>query len=586
MENLNNSALDFEYFFRFSPEMMCVLDFKGNLINANQAFEKMMGVSGEEMRAKPLIHLFHPDDRNLTVPGLHMLQSGCYENRFLCGDGTYKWFSWSVIPVNEEELVYVIVRDISRVKELENRLVQVNRQAYAIIDNISDAIFILDMEGRITYLNKTAEKLAARKKKDITGKRIWDVIPQTINTVLYKEYRKIISEKTVCDLEAFHPTRNQWFEVRVYPTEEGVTIYYHDITRHKLTEGALRLKEKAFHHSTALMAIVSYPELTIVDVNERFLNTLGFYREEVIGQPLPDLGIGADEDGRFAAVKQALQMNGMVKNREVGFKTRSGEERIGLLSIDSFVMGDKQHFLGMLNDITDDKYRQKDEGRMEQLNLAAQIASGIAHEIRNPMTTVSGLLQVLVRKEEFTRYKEYVDIIISELSRVNYIIDDCLSFGRQTSTGMKLHNLNNIIRDISSLIQAYAAEMEQEVALDLESVPDLLLDDSEIRQLLLNLVRNGLEAMSSKGKIHIHTYLEENEVVLVVRDEGGGIEPPALDKVGMPFYSTKRDGIGLGLAKCYNIAFRHNASVNIETGAGGTTFYVRFSTQLLPERYE
>lgn len=580
MEKLFSNVLDFECFFRESPEMLCILDYKGNVIRANHAFEKFLGLTEQEMKVKPLTYLFYPDDFSITVSGLPMLKQGSYENRVLCGDGTYRWLSWSFLPIEEEELVYAVIRDISQLKELENKLAETNRQAFAVIDSISDAVFILDLDGNITFLNSMAEKLAARKKREIIGKRIWDVIPQTINAVLYKEYHRIIAEKTVCSMEAFHPTRQQWFNVRVYPTEDGMTIQYHDITGQKNTEALLHRKEQAYQQNPVMTAIVSYPDMITVDVNERLINTLGFYREEAVGKLLPDLGIGAGEESRITQINDCLHQNGMLKNLEIPFRTKTGETRTGLLSAESVAIGDKQYFIVTVNDITEQKDRQAGKTRIEKLSLGAQIAAGLAHEIRNPLTTVSGLLQVLVRKEEFTKYREYVDIMNSELSRVNAIIDECLSFGQRNNLHLKVHSLNSIIRDINPLLQAYALDMEQEVILDLGHVPSLLLDEIEIRQLVVNLVRNGLEAMGSRRKVYISTCYENDEVILSVRDEGSGMEQTVFDMAGTPFYTTKRAGTGLGLAKCYNIAFRHGAILNIETGREGTTVYVRFSAQI------
>ncbi|MDP4161364.1 MAG: ATP-binding protein, partial [Bacillota bacterium] len=106
--------------------------------------------------------------------------------------------------------------------------------------------------------------------------------------------------------------------------------------------------------------------------------------------------------------------------------------------------------------------------------------------------------------------------------------------------------------------------------------PDLLLNDKEIRQLLLNLIQNGLESMDTGGCLDIKTFVEGGEVVLKVRDQGNGISHEQLEKIGTPFFTTKANGTGLGLATCYSIANRHNATIKIDTGPEGSTFYVRF----------
>ena len=110
-------------------------------------------------------------------------------------------------------------------------------------------------------------------------------------------------------------------------------------------------------------------------------------------------------------------------------------------------------------------------------------------------------------------------------------------------------------------------------------IPDLLLDKKEIHQVIHNLTRNGLEAMPPGGCLFIRTYKDGDVVVLAVQDQGKGIEPDVLEKLGTPFFTTKENGTGLGLAVCYSIAARHNAKIEIETGADGTTFYIKFKVR-------
>ena len=103
-----------------------------------------------------------------------------------------------------------------------------------------------------------------------------------------------------------------------------------------------------------------------------------------------------------------------------------------------------------------------------------------------------------------------------------------------------------------------------------------MLDENEIRQLILNLVRNGMDAMDLGGIATISTVVTENEGILCVADQGSGIDPDYLEKIGIPFVSNKENGVGLGLAVCYSIAARHGARIDFETGVQGTTFKVYF----------
>jgi len=232
--------------------------------------------------------------------------------------------------------------------------------------------------------------------------------------------------------------------------------------------------------------------------------------------------------------------------------------------------------LELLIDITSRKQFEKEMARLSKLNLIGEMAAGIAHEIRNPMTTVRGFLQLLGQKEKYNQDKEHFNLMIEELDRANSIITEFLSLAKNRVVDFKMLNLRNILDSLFPLIQADAMVSDKYVILELNEIPDLLLDEKEIRQLVLNLTRNGLEALCTGEYMTIKTYLDGSEVVLSVQDRGKGIPDEILDKIGTPFFTTKDNGTGLGLATCYSIAARHNATVDFDTGSGGTTFYVRF----------
>lgn len=231
----------------------------------------------------------------------------------------------------------------------------------------------------------------------------------------------------------------------------------------------------------------------------------------------------------------------------------------------------------VITDISERKRYEKELARLDRLNLVGEMAAGIGHEVRNPMTTVRGFLQLYRKKDSFIQYKEIFDLMIDELDRANSIITEFLSLAKNKMVNLTLQDLNTILTNLSPLIQADAMQYDKYINLQLEEIPELPLDEKEIRQLILNLVRNGLEAMSSGGNLAIRTYIEGQEMILSVQDQGKGIEPDILEKIGTPFFTTKDSGTGLGLAVCYGIAARHNAVINIKTSPKGTTFLVMFN---------
>jgi len=237
-------------------------------------------------------------------------------------------------------------------------------------------------------------------------------------------------------------------------------------------------------------------------------------------------------------------------------------------------------------DVTEQKKLEKELSRLDRLNMVGEIAASIGHEVRNPMTTVRGYLQMLRNNDCFKAHRNQFDLMIEELDRANDIIKEFLTLARNKPVDKRVQKLNQIIAQMHPLMCADAVKDNKAVNIILNEIADLHLDEKEIRQLLLNLVRNGLEAMESGGRLSIETYQDKNEVVMRVRDSGSGISKEILDKIGMPFFTTKPQGTGLGLATCYSIASRHQARININSDASGTAVCVRFQVPEVKSKQE
>ncbi|MFZ5652478.1 MAG: GAF domain-containing protein [Bacillota bacterium] len=353
-----------------------------------------------------------------------------------------------------------------------------------------------------------------------------------------------------------------------------------EILQRKKAEEELRLSNerfaRSFNASPVMMAINSHADLRFIDANEAFLKGAEYTRPEVIGRIPEELNILADSEDQVEEIKRILAEQGTLYNRELRFRTKNGDKRVGLASVDTFFINNEQCVLWVMQDITEKRQLEKEIARLERFNLVGQMAAGIGHEIRNPMTAVRGFLQLLGGRKEYAGYRQYFDLMIGELDRANSIITEYLSLARNRPVDLVEIRLDSILRVLHPLIVADALNAGVDIELKLEDVPGFPLNENEIRQLILNLVRNGIEAMPAGGILSIHTYREGEEVVLSVRDQGMGMDEHAVEKLGTPFYTTKDNGTGLGLAVCYSIAARHKAVIDVETGPGETTFRVRF----------
>lgn len=363
--------------------------------------------------------------------------------------------------------------------------------------------------------------------------------------------------------------------------------FFPDITGYGRNMKVLRESEDRGLHSGELftrifnvnpvpMAVYKIRDGRFIEVNDSFLRITGYRREEVIGRRALDLNLWANrEEG--VKISRLIPEHGTVINMEISCRKKTGRGWAGLMSADIFDYGGEQCVLVAVNDITELKQLEKEVARLGKLNLVGEMAAGIGHEIRNPMTTVRGFLQILGSKDGYIQYKEYFNLMIDELDRVDFIIKNLMLMAKNKSVDLKSRKLNAIVKDLYPLILADAIINGKNVSLELGDIPDLPLDEEQIRRLISNFTANGLEAMPSGGTLTIKTFKEGEQVVLAVRDEGKGIMPDIMEKIGTPFFTTKDQGAGLGLAVCYSIAARHNAVVEVKTGSKGTTFFVRFN---------
>lgn len=447
---------------------------------------------------------------------------------------------------------------------------------YQLVESISDIFYVLDHNWRFVYLNNEAERYFLIRREEAIEKCIWDLFPQAVNTILEEALFKAKEKKEKLGFEApSFSDLDGWQSYNIYPHEKYIIVFVKDITERKEKQ---RLSDeffmRVFNAGVSMMTIKTLGGI-IIDANKSWLKTTGYSKEEVVGKSELDIMIWANEQTKVTI--HNLLRHGPIYNYEVEFQTKNGHTHIGLLSIEKINTSSGTYYLEAITDVTKQKELEREMAKLDRLNMIGQMAAGISHEFRNPITTVRGFIQMLSGRKELANIKDYFDIMIEEIDRANSIITEFLTLSKNKSLNLKEGNINICINKLFPMIQAGAFNDDKDVELELtEYIPDILMDESEIRQLILNITRNAIEASPPDGVIQIRTYTEGNEVILAIKDQGHGIDPETLSQLGTPFFTTKVDGTGMGLVICNRIAERHNAKIIIDTGANGTTFLVKF----------
>ncbi len=228
-------------------------------------------------------------------------------------------------------------------------------------------------------------------------------------------------------------------------------------------------------------------------------------------------------------------------------------------------------------DVTEVENLRRELSHVEQLSLVGKMAASITHEIRNPMAVVRGFLQLMKEKSP-PSLDHYYLIVMEELDRANTIINDFLALAQNRVVEKELGDLDAVVNELLPLMWADANLRGQSIVFHSHgNLPRMGMNSREIKQLILNLARNGMEAMGDSGEMTIETDLVNNEIVMRIGDTGPGIASDRIDKLFEPFYTTKSKGTGLGLSLCLSIAERHHGRITVDSVEGqGTTFSVIF----------
>ncbi|RFU67535.1 sporulation kinase [Peribacillus saganii] len=221
---------------------------------------------------------------------------------------------------------------------------------------------------------------------------------------------------------------------------------------------------------------------------------------------------------------------------------------------------------------------RKELQRTEKLNGINQLAASVAHEVRNPMTAVRGFLQLMSGDDNLNDvHRNYVNISLQELDRAQSIISDYLSLAKPHNQALTIINISNEVKKTIELMTSYSNIQNISIHTSIQGELYIKGNKDEIKQVLVNIMKNGIEAMPSGGTLSVILFEEVGMVSIEIIDNGMGMNYETLKNLGTPFYSTKEKGTGVGLTISYNLieSMKGKIMVNSEIGKG-THFIIKF----------
>ncbi|KZZ84028.1 ATP-binding protein [Bacillus sp. SJS] len=261
---------------------------------------------------------------------------------------------------------------------------------------------------------------------------------------------------------------------------------------------------------------------------------------------------------------------------ELTVRNRLKQKRILRCSLLPIVVdGEIQGVFGIGRDITEFKANEELMITTEKMSIIGELAASVAHEIRNPLTSLKGFVQLMSSTRKLD--DQHLDIMMSEIDRINLISGEMLALGKRQDVVFRKENLLSIMSHVMVLIEGEANMKNVMIQLEDESMDmmHIYCDQNQLKQVFLNLLKNAIEAIDDSGLIKIKLSSNGAAAMVRIEDDGAGMEEERLAKLGEPFYSTKEKGTGLGLAVCFSIVKRHKGSIRFASTVGkGTTVEV------------
>jgi PAS domain S-box-containing protein len=589
-----------------SRDGIVILDDNGKVYEANQRFADMLGYTYEEAQELSVWdweYLFPREQvaemiRTVDETGDH------FETRHRRKDGTTfdVEISTNGTVCAGQKLIFCVCRDITERKQSEKALVEAEEKYKKLVEANSDLIWEVDTEGWYTFVSPRIKDLLGYEVKEVVGKkRTLDFSPKKEARKWLKRFKKINAKRAAFSgFEILHHHKNGnpvIFEISGIPFFDGAgnfTGYVgvnKDITERKQVTEALKENQE---FSTGLLEntpnpeSVINPDTSIRYVNPAFEKLTGYKLAEIAGMKAPYPWWPKKESKVMTqTLKKAMQTGG--KKSEHVFRKKNGEPLWVMLNSAPVIHRNKVlYFLINWIDVTDRKRAEEERAELEQkahlasrLASVGEMASGIAHEINNPLTAVIGFAQLLMDNDLPDEIKEDLTIIHKEAQRAAGVARNLLTFARKHAPSKQLTNINSIIEGVLTL-RAYEQNVSNiQIKTRLASnLPEVMADYSQLQQVFINIILNAEAAMleaNNGGTLTITTRRFNHSVRASFADDGPGIARENLNRIFDPFFTTKEvgKGTGLGLSVCHGIIAEHGGKIYARSKPGrGATFIV------------
>ncbi|MDM5315411.1 PAS domain S-box protein [Fictibacillus sp. b24] len=602
---LQNKKQLMHTFYEAVDSGIIVLEQSSKILYANTKAYSMLELSAEEVEGMFLNNLpFDVMDQHICKESLfkeiylkfarQKKKNHQMDLKIVCqNSGKVKWLSVTIAPILDaynrlENLVLTII-DNHKLKVTEKELNRSQERFYSLVDSLEDTVFTLDHNFVHTGIYGRWMKKHGVKPSYFLGKTIREVFGDAIAEGQEQACHLVLQGKSqIYEWSNVRDGERLYYQAILSPIKndlgqvEGIVGVSRDITESKRMELGLRESEERFRQFAENAKDVFWMQdygtrelLYISKAYEQIWDTESATFESVFTDVHPE-----DKEAVEGFIHIIAQSESQIE-----YRIQSKNKKVRWIRTRAFPITNDQNevyrIAGISEDITELKEKEELLRKSDKLTVVGELAAGIAHEIRNPLTSIKGFVQ-LMKPDMDDLHSE---IILSEMDRIESIITEFLVLAKpHQETFFQQRNVNEFIKQSITLLDSEANLNNVQFETHFMNVPQILCEGNQIKQVIINVIKNAIESMHSGGTIFVETgSYDEGYVFIKVTDQGVGISEERLARLGEPFYSNKEKGIGLGLMVSLKIIENHHGNITFESILDiGTTVTILLPTKLLP----
>jgi len=479
-------------------------------------------------------------------------------------------------------------RDIERL-ELRNRF-------YAtLFDAIQDEIMVIDHSYAIRDVNQAFLDHNGLKKEEALGRKCHEVIYNSEGPCEFgdrfcplKEARDRLRRVDVTHYRRTGAGPPKEILRIMCPLSSGKAApeYFieisRDLTEYRSLIRRVAVSEKKFKAilDTATDAILSIDaDHRIILFNDAAERIFGYGRDEVLGKDLgllipPQYGDHFQYVKRFLETRYSKVMGGILSLNALG---KGGRQFPIELSLSYHETDGEITFTAIVRDMTAQRQLEKNLLQAERLAAVGNVVARVAHEIKNPLMAIGGLSLQVRKAVKETKAVQKLDVVLDEVNRLERLVAQLGDFTKEHLLMTRKTDVNAVVRDVLKMMEETHPGERYRFAERLDAdLGDIECDPDKLKEVLMNVVMNGIQAMEQGGTLEVSTRKWDGGVEIAVADEGEGMDGERIDRMFEPFFTTKRKGSGLGLPICFRIVKAHGGGIWAESRPGlGTTFFIR-----------